>query len=37
MFLENILRVSNGCKGVLDYVWIESRIINVANRGFASG
>ena len=34
MFLENILRVSNACKGVLDYVWIESRIVNAANKVF---
>ena len=33
MFLENILRVSNACKGVLDCVWIESRIENAANGG----
>ena len=37
MFLENILRVSNACKGVLDYVWIESRIVNTANRVFFLG
>ena len=34
MFLEKNLRVSNACKGVLDLVWIESRIVNAANGGF---
>jgi hypothetical protein len=33
MFWKNILRVSSTCKGVLDYVWIESRIKNAANKG----
>ena len=37
MFLENILRVSNACKGVLDCVWIKSRIVNATNRGFCLG
>ena len=33
MFRENILRVSNTCKGVLDCLWSESRIKNTANGG----
>ena len=31
------MRVSNACKGVLDYMWIESRIKNAANRGVCFG
>jgi hypothetical protein len=37
MFWENTLRVSNTCKGVLDCVWIESRIENAANGGVCLG
>ena len=31
------MRVSIACKVVLDCLWIESRIKNVANRGFCLG
>ena len=34
MFSKNTLRVSNACKGVLDYMWIELRIEITANGGF---
>ena len=34
MFWENTLRISNACKGVLDDIWIESRIKIAANEGF---
>ena len=37
MFWENILRVSNACKGVLECLWIESRIKNAANGGVCLG
>jgi hypothetical protein len=37
MFWENTLRVSNACKGVLDCVWIKSRIKNAANGGVCLG
>jgi hypothetical protein len=37
MFWKHTLRVSNTCKGVLDYLWIESRIKNVANGGVCLG
>jgi hypothetical protein len=37
MFWENTLRVSNACKGMLDYMWIESRIENTANGGVCLG
>jgi hypothetical protein len=33
MFWENSLWVSNTCKGMLDCMWIESRIKNAANGG----
>ena len=37
MFWKNTLRVSNACKGVLDCLWIESRIENTANGGVCLG
>ena len=37
MFWKNTLRVSDACKGVLDCMWIESRIEIASNRGVCLG
>jgi hypothetical protein len=37
MFWKNTLRVRNACQGVLDYLWIKSRIENAANGGLCLG